>query len=129
MKNYSKDILYHELINNHNWNDFYNLEDPNLVWDYLYKTYLTAIDSIAPITILNNCKAKKSWVTPELLALIRERDEHKSKSDSLNSNWHFKEFKKCRNKVRKLLYTAKHEYITTRLWLKPTLAQGITGMN
>lgn len=113
-RNYSKDCLFAEL-QKVNWDIFHLICDGNQMWGFLHKSYLMAVNSIAPITEINNQKQKNSWVSCELLSLIRERDDHKSKADSLNQNEHYIESKKVRNKVRRKLYTAKHDYLEIKI--------------
>lgn len=114
MKYYSRDLL-NQNLREINWDKFYLMQDPNLMWAFMYNSYLAAAEATAPTCTLKDVKPKKSWVTADLLTLIRERDEHKAKADSLNGNQHFETFKRTRNKVRRLVYKAKRDFIKTRI--------------
>lgn len=114
MKNYSRDLLNHELMNI-DWSKFYLMSEPNLMWAYMYNSYLAAAEITAPMCEMKGVKSKQNWVNAELLSLIRERDEYKTKADSLNGNKHYENFKKTRNKVRRLIYKAKRDYIKLKI--------------
>lgn len=114
MKGYSIDKL-HEILEDISWNDFFLLQDVNESWNYIYVSYLKALDKIAPIIQVKNCKPKSDWVSPELLAQIRERDKLKTNADSLNNNEHYKNFKLARKRVKNMIFRAKKDYIQQRI--------------
>ena len=47
-KHYNKEDFQQSLIE-HNWDQLFQLEDPNEIWTYLYKAILGYIDPLCPI--------------------------------------------------------------------------------
>lgn len=83
-------------------------------WQHLHDNFIKALDKVAPIIIMNNVKQRKCWTTLELMSLIRERDHKKATADALLNNKDNEEFKKIRNKVKRLIIKSKRAYILNK---------------
>lgn len=97
------------------WTRFFETENPNELWNILYHNYIKCLDIITPLTTLNSVKPKKTWVSSELLHLIRKRDEYKDRADRLLENDAYIEFKKLKSKVKHKTITAKREFIMGKI--------------
>lgn len=73
------------------------------------------MNSVAPLTTLDNVKKRKTWTTPDLLRQIRQRDSLKAASDSLLNNEAFLNFKKTRNQIKRNFIKAKREFIMRKI--------------
>lgn len=58
-----------------------------------------------------NIKETDSWVSQELIDLVRERDANKERSDNLFNNDACIEYKRLRNKLKRTVIKNKHDYI------------------
>lgn len=110
MKNYDRNVLF-ELINTQDYSLFYESRDPAASWEILYQIYLNCLNSVAPLITVYNIKEIDPWVSQELIDLVRERDSEKMKCDKLFNNNACIEFRKLRNKVKRTVIKAKHNYI------------------
>lgn len=114
MRSYSLDNLRDQLTYM-DWAEFYNAPCVEECWNVLYSFYITCLDVIAPFVVMNNQVERERWTTPELLALIRERDAAKLSFNNLmntypdvnayvqEKNTAKKKFNDLRNKVKRLL--------------------------
>lgn len=114
MKNFDR-VRLDELLKNADWEKFYASDDPNTTWSILLNIYIECINIVAPVITMSNVKEKEDWVTPELLCLIRNRDNEKELADKLNSESHRKEFKKLRKEVKTTVHRAKRNYVKMRI--------------
>lgn len=72
-------------------------------WVILYDIFMDALNKVAPFVTLNEVRSRKSWTTPALLELIRQRDSENGKSDPLYYYTIIQahpELKKLRNKLK-----------------------------
>lgn len=111
---YSREILS-EILLSSDWEEFENCNDPDVAWELMETILIKALDICAPLVILDRVKDKDPWISSELLALIRERDELKGKVDKFFKNDNFIAFKKKRNAVKRLVIKAKRDYIVSKL--------------
>lgn len=111
---YSLENLNGEL-NNLDWTSLDSMTDVNKGWQLLHNNYLKALDKIAPFVNMINVKQRKTWTSPELMSLIRERDIKKSMADTLLNNDSNQEFKKLRNKVKRTVIKTKRSFVLSKL--------------
>lgn len=102
-----------------NWEAFYQQTKPCDCWEILYNSYLKILDCIAPMVHITNVKEADCWVTPELLNLIRQRDNLKNELDNCGTgesyNRNLKEFRKKRSEVKRGVIVAKRNYTLAKL--------------
>ena len=72
-KNYVKED-FQRLLDDHDWNQFYQLDDPSVLWNYLHATILKYINPICPIKSYRVPEARESWMTKEMLESIQDKD-------------------------------------------------------
>lgn len=96
------------------WENYYSQTCPCECWALLYKAYIDFLDSIAPMINMTNVRETDSWVTAELIMLVRQRDQLKHDLDTCpspeNYNVKVKNFRKKRIEVKKEVITAKRKY-------------------
>lgn len=113
----------YESLNNElryiNWYSFYQINEPSLCWDMLYKSYLNTLDRIAPLEVISNVKQADDWVTPELLSLIRQRDKLKEEMNTYTGTIQYsakaKKFKEKRNQIKRAVINAKRNYALLKI--------------
>lgn len=113
---YSLELLNHQ-ISITNWNAYDTCKDVNNSWMLLYNIYIDTLDKIAPFVTMNNVKKRKCWTTSDLMKLIRERDRLKLEADASakNNDKPYLEYKKIKNKVKRMVITTKRDFVLTKL--------------
>lgn len=102
-------------LDNCKWDEYIKMKSVNDGWEILYKNYIEALDTIAPLTTVKNAKPRKLWTTPSLLQQIRKRDTLKTQSDSLLNNKAYIEYKKVKNQVKRDTIKLKRNYVMKRI--------------
>lgn len=112
--NYSKDCFQEEL-NNFDWTEFFELEDPDTAWSYLYELLLNVADKHCPFKDFVSKKYKPPWINQEILEKLRDRDRlYKSAKKSMDIDvW--KRAKEARNRCHKMIKRAKNDYVISEL--------------
>ena len=72
-KNYNKEA-FQDRLSELNWDNFYRLDNPNILWDAIRKAIITIIDPICPMKNFNVPEAREPWVTNEMIEAVRDKD-------------------------------------------------------
>lgn len=113
LKNYDPSYI-NEFLTLKDWTYYYNEKNPEILWQSLYEIYLEGVNKFAPEIELN-CKEKDTWVSDELLELIRDRDKYKSHADATNDNDSITEFKNKRGQCKRRVIRDKRDFIQNNL--------------
>ena len=109
MKYYSKesmnDHLYHEL-NNFSWEQ----TDPNILWEQFKNIFNSVSDVHAPIKTRKVRSTYAPWLTTDIRHEMNQRDYLKKKEVKSKSKSLFKAYKAQRNRINKLIKSAKSNY-------------------
>ena len=109
-KNYIKEDYQWDIINE-NWNDFYNLDDPNEAWNH-YKSIITnKIDTSCPIQEFKINEKRDPWISNELLERILDKNKLLKKARKSDKFEDWKVAKLSRNLVNKELANAKQDFL------------------
>ena len=84
-KNYVKED-FQQSLSDHNWDAFFQMEDPNDLWQYMYRTILDYIDPMCPTKSFKVYSAREPWVTIEALELIKDKDRLLNKAKRTKKN-------------------------------------------
>ena len=52
------------------WDQLYELDDPNKIWDFILNQYNVTLDKIASEKNMNNVCSKEVWITKDAISLI-----------------------------------------------------------
>lgn len=113
LKNYNTALLS-DWLSHSDWSTYYSETDPEKLWQILHRTYFEGVDILAA-EIEINCKEKETWVSNELLELIRDRDKLKSVSDASEDNLSFNKFKEKRAECKRRIMKDKRDFIQNYL--------------
>ena len=61
-KNYVKED-FQESLTETNWEDFYTLRDPNLLWEFMENIILSKVDQVCPLKTFNVNNSREPWIT------------------------------------------------------------------
>ena len=89
-------------------------DDPNILWNN-FKTNFLAIAIAQKHEPLRQRRVKhehKPWLTNEIKQLIFHRDNLKRQSVRVSSTDYHAAYKRCKNRVNKLIESTKKDYIT-----------------
>ncbi|CAB3997753.1 Hypothetical predicted protein [Paramuricea clavata] len=89
--------------------------DPNTALQEWNRIFLLIADINAPIRSRKVRSDRQPWMTDEIKKLSFHRDYLKKKAVMLNSSAFHSSYKKCKNKVTKLISNAKTHYFRTNL--------------
>ena len=89
--------------------------DPNVLWNEFRNNFLTVADKYAPVRQRRIKREHKPWLTKEIKQLMYHRDYLKRQSVRFTSSNYKAAYKRCKNKLNKLIKTTKEEYFKTKL--------------
>ena len=89
--------------------------DPNTALQEWNRIFLLIADINAPTRLRKVRSDRQPWMTDEIKKLSFHRDYLKKKAVMLNSSSFHSSYKKCKNKVTKLISNAKTHYFRTNL--------------
>ena len=109
-KKYNKGDFQDSLIDL-KWDNYYRIDDPNILWDILRKAINTIIDPICPMRNFKVPEAREPWVTNEMLEAIRDKDNllKLSKRSKLEVDW--ERAKRARNEVGRAVKNLRSDYL------------------
>ena len=109
-KNYVKED-FQQLLDDHDWTQFYQLDDPNILWHYLHTTMLRYINPMCPIKSYRVSEAREPWMTNEMLESIKDKDRllRKAKNSGQKADWD--EARRARNRVGRDLELLRADFL------------------
>ena len=72
-KHYNKQE-FRDKLNAQNWDEFYNISDPDSAWDYILNQITPILDKMCPLRSFSIKNYRPAWVTDELIEQIKDRD-------------------------------------------------------
>lgn len=123
MKNYQAAFV-RDLLGQYCWNDFYATEYPEHKWEIMLNHFTTCVNLLAPLIELENVPEKEPWVTPDLLRLIRERNQSQQEYLNLGDqcdrnalNAKIAKYHELRNKVQREVMKSKRSHVVNKVSL------------
>ena len=89
--------------------------DPNVLWNEFKSNFLAVAEKHAPIRQRRVKREHKPWLTKEIKRLMYHRDYLKRQSVRFTSSTYNEAYKRCKNKLNKLIKMTKGEYFKTKL--------------
>ena len=109
-RNYVKEDFQESLIRA-DWEAFYNSNDPNWMWDFMYKTILSNIDAMCPIKSFKVTEFREVWMTNEAIEAIKDKDRamRRAKRSRREDDW--VEARRMRNRVGRDIENLRANYL------------------
>ena len=114
LKNYSVDGFNSEL-NQTDWSDLFLCQDVNEAMCIFNNKLLAVLDKVAPIKQVRIKQNSEPWVTSQILDAINHRDSLYYKFRKHKSSDLYSDYCQARNKVQKLVKSAKTNYINNQI--------------
>ena len=113
-KNYDT-VAFKKGLLEQNWDDLYNMTDPNLIWKYIADRFTPLLDKMCPIRTFQIKNYRPEWITPELIEQIKDRDYfyRKAKCGGDEDMWNIA--KHLRNTTNANIRQAKREFVLEEL--------------
>ena len=113
-RHFDKNILKRELLN-HNWGDFYQIDNPDEAWKYILDRFVPVIDDMCPIRVFKIKNYRPDWMTTELIEQIKDRDYFYSKAKASKDEDDWRIAKHLRNVTNANIRQARKEFIQAEL--------------
>ena len=94
-----------------NWEDYYRLDNPDLLWDNMERKMTQILDVMCPYKTYSVKETKEPWVTPEVLEQIKKKDEIWRAAKKSKDSRKMGEARKLRNKTTEYIRICKQNYI------------------
>ena len=85
-------------------------DDPNVLWNNFKANFLAIAQKHAPLRQRTVKHEHKPWITNEIKQLIFPRDYLKRQSVRASSTDYHTAYKRCKNRVKKLIESTKKDY-------------------
>ena len=110
LKNYTTES-FNEKLSSINWSDVYNATDVNESWCNFKSLLRSVINDVAPIKQVRLKQRTEPWMSSDILAQIRQRDQllYKFNKDKSKTQV-YDEYCKLRNKTQRDIRRAKSEH-------------------
>ena len=109
-RRYIKEDFQHNL-SRLNWAPFYEMGDPNELWDFMERKILFQANKFCPITKLRVNEQREPWITNEGIEAIRDKDRvlMKAKRSGKAEDW--EAAKRVRNQVGRDLENLRADFL------------------
>ena len=115
--NYSKDNFQNDIRTHPKWMSFWALEENKIeeMWDIIFEIILETSNVHAPFKDMKIREDTPQWITRDMISEINQKDFlfNKAKKFPSEENWEI--FRQKKNEVKKLLSSAKEEFIKGKL--------------
>ena len=133
--------VFQNMLSKVDWDKFYDLKDPDIVWEFLLTQITSILDKICPIRTFHIKNYRPDWMTTDLIEQIKDRDYFykKPKRTGDKDAWNIAKF--LRNSTNGNIRQAKRDFILKELkhnennakkfWktIKTVLPTGNDGLN
>lgn len=117
--NYDRETFVDSLAG-HNWDEFYDSEDPEFCYGIILKRIIKQLDDICPISPKTIKTTGDPWISKDLLQLFYDKERFLRKKHKANDQTSRDEFKNAKKACKKALNTAHYDYLqcndTTKFW-------------
>ena len=115
--NYDKTTFQENIKCHPKWQMFWQIEEnnPEEMWDIMYDITKENADDQCPFKNMNFHEDTPDWITKEILSEINLKDYLYKKAKKTNSATDWDLFRDKKNEVKKILATAKENYVKNKL--------------
>ena len=108
-RNYVKEEFQQKLIDT-DWYEFYNNNDPNWLWEFMYQTILRNIESMCPMKSFKVSEFREVWMTNEAVEAIKDKDQALNKARRTKREEDWVQAKRLRNRVGRDIENLRADY-------------------
>ena len=98
-------------MTNKNWDEFYVNNDPNWLWDFMYKLILEGIERRCPMKTFKVAEFKEVWMTNEAIEAIKDKDRALCRARRTRREEDWNEAKRLRNRVGRDIENLRADYL------------------
>ena len=109
-KNYNRE-RFQELLLAADWTEFYNLDNPNELWETMENIMLTNIDSMCPIKSFKVKRYREPWITNEAIEAIKDKDRLLASAKRTMAEDDWVSAKRVRNEVGRDLRNLRADFL------------------
>ena len=115
--NYDKGSFQHDIRHHPNWNVYWSDQnnDPNILWGIMYTIILDVVDYYCPLKKMSFRTDSPEWINKEMIYEISHKDSLYNKAKLSEDPTDWTTFRTKKNEVKKLLSSAKEEFIKDKL--------------
>ena len=113
-KNYDCKTLQNLLVNE-DWEEYYEMADPNEKWDFMKNSILKHLEIMCPIKYLRVRIDNPRWFTREILEKIHDRNTAVKELNRVYTPEKHQQLKQLKTEVNTLINTAKSNYVRNTL--------------
>ena len=113
-RNYDRE-RFQNAIRGYNWDQFWNLEDPNHCWEFITRAIEHVINPMCP---LKKCRVRNSnepWLSNGILEAIFDKDQAWKLAKRTKNADDIIRAKRLRNEVKDMIRRAKKDFIQEEL--------------
>ena len=114
-KNYQVQIMINLLRTRLTENDFYNCQNPDTLWSFIFKSLTDILEIMCPVKRYKQRQHITSWMNADIYRAIRLRDRLVKTFRLTRTNQDLIRMRQQRNKVNSLIEKAKKDYICNSL--------------
>ena len=114
---YRKDNFQDDIKCHPRWKSFWDLEEnkPDEMWDVMLEIITEVSDFHAPLKDMKVREDTPPWITKDLISEVNQKDFLFKKAKKLPSEANWETFRRKKNEVKRLLATAKEEFVKNKL--------------
>ena len=115
--NYNKTTFQENIKSHLKWETFWQIEEnnPEEMWNIIYEIIKENADNQCPFKNMNFREDTPEWITREILSEINLKDYLYKKAKKTNSAADWDLFKVKKNEVKRLLASAKENYVKNKI--------------
>ena len=110
---YDKGVFQNNLVNA-DWREFYDNEDPNWLWDFMYNVILEKIEPMCPMKEFKVAEFKEIWMTNEAIEAIKDKERALNRARRTRSEEDWFEARAVRNRVGRDIENLRANYLKTQ---------------
>ena len=107
--------LFKDWLSEADWEDFYNLKDPDVAWLFILNHIYEYLDVNCPWETISVVDKRNRWMTGEILGLIGEREDAVDSFLRTRKTRYLTRAKQLRCRINKAIIHAKADYIKESL--------------
>lgn len=104
-----------EKLNNANWSKLYTNRNVNSAWKIFCEIFMSVLNDVAPIREVKVKNHTEPWITPEILELIKQRDNFLNNYNKNGNKMFYSDYCKYRNKVQREVKEAKATFFENKI--------------
>ena len=101
---------FQTLLSSTNWDDVFEIDDPNDIWNLIYNKLSDILQTMCPIKNIRVTKSKPFWLTHHILEAINDRNKSYAEAKKSDNKYDLARARLARNRTNKLINSAKEEF-------------------